>query len=144
MKTYLPQKIELQKDAKWYIVDADGQALGKIATVTARVLTGKHRPDFTPHLDLGDSVIIVNAAKVRLTGQKRTDKLYHTHSGYKGNLKTKTAGAFLEKNPRKVLELAVAGMLPKNKLKDGRIKRLKVYATAEHGQAAQKPTPLTV
>ncbi len=144
MQTYLPKKIELAKDAKWYIVDAEGQALGKVATVTARVLAGKHRPDFTPHLDLGDSVIIINVAKVRLTGQKSTGKLYHTHSGYKGNLKTKTAGAFLEKNPRKVLELAVAGMLPKNKLKDARLKRLKIYAEAEHGQEAQKPTPLTV
>jgi large subunit ribosomal protein L13 len=144
MKTHLPKVAEIQKSAKWFVIDAADVILGKVATEAARRLAGKHRVDFTPHLDLGDGVVVINAAKVHLTGQKLRDKLYRSHSGYRGNLKEIPAGVMLEKRPVRVIELAVAGMLPKNKLKDTRLSRLKVYAGAEHEQTAQKPEPITV
>ena len=139
MTTYLPTKADLAAKAHWYIIDAADAVLGKVATLAAQVLTGKRRADFTPHMDLGDGVVVINAEKVRLTGKKLTDKLYRTHSGYVGHLKEVTAGTMMEKSPKKVIELAVAGMLPKNRLKDGRLQRLQVYAGAEHKQTAQQP-----
>ena len=134
MKTTLPKVSEIPTNAKWF-----GKTVGKVATEAARRLTGKFRADFTPHLDLGDGVIVVNAEKVALTGQKMTNKLYRTHSGYRGHLKETSAKEMLEKKPTKVIELAVRGMLPKNKLKDARLLRLKVFVGAEHPHEAQKP-----
>lgn len=139
MKTTLPKVSEISAKAKWFVIDAEGKTVGKIATEAARRLTGKFRADFTPHLDLGDGVIIVNAEKVHFTGKKLTDKLYRTHSGYRGNLKEISAGDLLTKNPTRVLELAVSGMLPKNKMKDPRLTRLKIFVGPEHTHAAQKP-----
>ncbi len=139
MKTTLPKVSEIPTNATWFVIDADGKTVGKVATEDARRLTGKFRADFTPHLDLGDGVIVVNAEKVALTGQKMTNKLYRTHSGYRGHLKETSAKEMLEKKPTKVIELAVRGMLPKNKLKDARLLRLKVFVGAEHPHEAQKP-----
>ncbi|MFH0834184.1 MAG: 50S ribosomal protein L13 [Patescibacteria group bacterium] len=144
MKTTLPKVAEMFAKAKWFVIDAEGKTVGKIATEAARRLTGKFRPDFTPHLDLGDGVIIVNAEKIVLTGKKLTDKLYRTHSGYRGHLKSTSAGEMLEKKPTRVLELAVKGMLPKNKLKDGRLLRLKIFTGAEHNHTAQKPEVIEI
>jgi len=139
MKTALPKIAEIYTSAKWYLIDADGQTSGKIATEAARRLTGKHRADFTPHLDLRDGVIIVNAEKIRFTGKKFTDKLYRTHSGYRGHLKETTPKELLEKKPERILELAVRGMLPKNKLKDARLNRLKIFVGNDHQHEAQRP-----
>ena len=140
MKTYLPKKDELKP--KWYLIDATGKTLGKVAAETAKHLIGKHRADFTPHLDLGDSVVVINAEKINLTGNKLKTKLYYRHSGYRGNLKETTAGELLEKNPKKIIALAVKGMLPKNKLRDNRLNRLKIFAGAEHPHTAQQPINL--
>lgn len=144
MKTTLLKASEIPAKARWYLIDAEGQTVGKIATAAARHLVGKHRADFTPHLDAGDGVIVINAAKVRLTGTKLVSKVHHTHSGYRGNLKTETAFETLTRNPTKLVELAVAGMLPKTRAKDDRLLRLKVYVGAEHPHAAQQPTVLTL
>ena len=141
MKTILPTK---SAPSAWYLIDAAGQTPGKVATEAARHLAGKHRADYTPQMDLGDGIIVVNASKVRMTGTKATCKMYHTHSGYRGKLKSVSAGVMLGKKPENIIKLAVAGMLPKNKLKDNRLKRLRVFAAAEHGLAAQKPVPLTL
>lgn len=142
MKTTLPKINDIPTKAEWFIIDAAGKTVGKVATEAARRLTGKHRADFTPHLDLGDGVIIVNAEKIALTGNKLTDKVYRTHSGYRGHLKEVSAKEVLEKKPTRVLELAIRGMLPKNRLKDGRLNRLKIFVGAEHKHEAQKPIEL--
>lgn len=142
MKTYLPKKTDLK--SKWYIIDAAGKTPGKVASEAARRLTGKHRADFTPHLDLGDGVIVINAEKISLTAKKFTGKVYRRHSGYTGHLKETTAGELLTKKPEKVLELAITGMLPKNRLRDGRMQRLKIFAGAEHSHEAQKPEVIEV
>lgn len=139
MKTYLPKQNELKDKSKWYLIDAADKTLGKIATEAARRLTGKHRVDFTPHIDLGDTVVVINAEKVRLSGNKLKDKIYYRHSGHRGNLKETTAGELLEKDPRKVISLAVKGMLPKNKLRDTKLTRLKVFSGSEHNHSAQQP-----
>lgn len=144
MKTTLPKVAEIPAKAKWYLIDASGKTVGKVATEAARRLTGKHRADFTPHLDLGDGVIIINAEKVEFTGKKLTDKLYRRHSGYRGGLKEVTPKELLAKKPEKVLELAISGMLPKNRLKDGRLIRLKIFAGAKHTHEAQKPEELKI
>lgn len=123
----------------WHMVDADGKTLGRLATKLAAILRGKDKPVFTPHADTGDFVVVVNAAKVRMTGKKLTDKLYYRHSGYPGGLKSVSAGTLLAERPEEVLKKAVWGMLPKNKSQKKLIKRLKVYAGRSHPHAAQTP-----
>lgn len=126
---------------KWYVIDADGEIVGRLATRIASVLRGKHKPDFTPHVDTGDFVIVLNADKVRFTGDKLDTKEYQRYSGYPGGLKRRTAREMLVRQPHKVLELAIKGMLPKTKLGKAMIKKLFVYADANHPHAAQKPEP---
>jgi len=127
---------------KWYVVDAAGQPLGRLATRIAAALRGKNNPAFTPHVDCGDFVVVVNAAKVKLTGAKATGKLYHRHSGFPGGIRTRTAGDFLARNPEELVRTAVRGMLPTNRLSRRLIGKLKVYAGPEHPHTAQKPAPL--
>jgi large subunit ribosomal protein L13 len=126
-------------ERKWYVIDAEGEVVGRLATRIASVLRGKHKPDFTPHFDNGDFVIVVNADKVRFTGSKLDDKEYQRYSGYPGGQKRRTAKEMLEKRPEMVLELAVKGMLPKTKLGRAQIKKLFLYTEGNHPHAAQKP-----
>ena len=141
MNSYManPDKIE----RKWYVVDADGQTLGRLASEVAKVLRGKNKPVFTPHVDTGDYVIIVNADKVKVTGKKMEQKIYYNHSEYVGGMKETTLKEMMAKKPERVLELAVKGMLPKGPLGRTMIKKLHVYAGPEHNHAAQKPEVLT-
>ena len=141
MNSYManPDKIE----RKWYVVDADGQALGRLASEVAKVLRGKNKPVFTPHVDTGDYVIIVNADKIKVTGKKMDQKVYYNHSEYVGGMKETTLKEMMAKKPERVLELAVKGMLPKGPLGRTMIKKLHVYAGPEHNHAAQKPEVLT-
>ena len=134
-----PDKIE----RKWYVVDAEGKTLGRLASEVAKVLRGKNKPVFTPHVDTGDYVIIVNAEKVSVTGKKLDQKIYYHHSDYVGGMKETTLREMMAKKPEKVLELAVEGMLPKGPLGRSMIKKLHVYAGPEHKNAAQKPEVLT-
>lgn len=129
-------------ERKWFVVDAEGQTLGRLAAEVAKVLRGKHKPTFTPHVDTGDYVIVVNAAKVKLTGKKLIQKTYFRHSGYPGGAKFTQAGHMLETRPERVVEMAVRGMLPKNKLGEQIYRKLNVYAGAEHPHQAQKPEEL--
>ena len=129
-------------ERKWYVVDAEGQTLGRLAAEVAKVLRGKHKPTFTPHVDTGDYVIVVNAAKVKLTGKKLIQKTYFRHSGYPGGSSFTQAGHMLEKRPERVVEMAVRGMLPKNKLGEQMYRNLNVYAGAEHPHQAQQPEEL--
>jgi large subunit ribosomal protein L13 len=124
---------------RWLLIDAGGRALGRVASRAASVLRGKHRPDFTPHQDAGDFVVIINAAKVKLTGAKAVNKLYHRHSGYPGGIRTTSAGKMLESKPERLIETAVRGMLPKNRLGRHLFNKLKVYRGPDHPHAAQKP-----
>lgn len=143
MKTFSLKPADVEK--KWIIVDAEGVVLGRMASVIANILRGKHKPTFTPHVDCGDHVIVINAEKVALTGKKRTDKIYYRHTGYPGGIKSRTAGQILDGNkPQDVVLKAVQRMLPKNKLARTQIGNLKVYAGAEHPHAAQNPEPLDV
>ncbi len=137
MSTFMknPQDVE----RKWYIVDAADKPLGKVAAQAATILMGKHRPDYTPHVDCGDCVIVVNAAKAVLTGKKASDKFYRHHTGHIGGLKEVSYGELLEKNPEKLVNIAVKGMLPKNKIASAAITRLRVYSGDSHSQQAQKP-----
>ena len=128
-------------DQKWYVVDAEGEVVGRLATRIATVLRGKHKPDFTPHFDTGDVVIVVNADKVRFTGSKLDDKEYQRYSGYPDGQKRRTAKEMLDKKPEMILELVVKGMLPKTKLGRAMIKKLFLYAASTHPHAAQKPEP---
>jgi len=128
-------------DKHWHLFDASGRVLGRLATEVAVLLRGKHKPIFSPHLDTGDFVVVINAEKVMLTGKKLKDKLYHRHTGYPGGLKTTTAEQMLRKHPTRVVEYAVRGMLPKTKLGDALFRKLKVYAGAAHPHASQRPTP---
>ena len=141
MNTYManPDKIE----RKWYVVDAEGQTLGRLASEVAKVLRGKNKPVFTPHVDTGDYVIIVNADKIKVTGKKMEQKIYYNHSEYVGGMKETTLKEMMAKKPERVLELAVKGMLPKGPLGRTMIKKLHVYAGPEHNHAAQKPEVLT-
>jgi len=129
---------------KWYVVDATGKTLGRLAAKVAAVLRGKHKPIFTPHIDCGDYVIVINAEKIRLTGKKLDKKIYFRHSGYLGGVKQFTARWMIENRPTRVIELAVWGMLPKNRLGRKMFRKLKVYAGPEHPHAAQKPEPLEI
>lgn len=135
--TYMAKANEVER--KWYVVDAAGQTLGRLASEVATLLRGKHKPIFTPHVDTGDYVIIINADKIELTGKKLTDKIYYHHSGHPGGLKQRTAQEMLAQRPEKMLELAVKGMLPKNRLGRRMFKKLFVYRGPEHPHQAQKP-----
>ena len=139
-KTYTIKASEIEK--KWYIIDAEGKTLGRIASQIAYVLRGKHKPTFTPHIDMGDNVIVVNASKVHLSSNKELTKLYHRHTGFFGGLKTQTAGEIRENHPVRLVEYAVKGMLPHNRLGNQCYGNLKVYADATHPHAAQNPLPL--
>ena len=142
MPTSMPRESEIQR--KWFVVDAEGQVLGRLATRVATVLRGKHKPTFTPHLDVGDHVVVINAEKVQLTGRKLKDKQYRWHTGYIGGLKEVSAETMLRTHPDRVIEWAVEGMLPKNRLGRAMAKKLKVYRGAEHPHTAQQPQPLAV
>ena len=140
MSTFVAKSAEIQR--KWYVVDAEGQTLGRLASEVAKVLRGKHKPEFTPFLDTGDYVIVINAAKMVLTGNKLDQKLYRYHTLYPGGLKSTTYRNMMQNKPEKVFELAVKGMQPKNSLGRAMFKKLHVYAGAEHEHAAQKPEAL--
>jgi large subunit ribosomal protein L13 len=141
MKTISPTAPPL--DARqWYVVDAADQTLGRLASNIAGILRGKHRRDYSPHLDQGDFVVVINAQKVRATGKKLTDKVYYRHSGYPGGIRSETLKEMLARKPERVVELAVRGMLPDNRLGDSIYKKLKVYRGPEHPHQAQQPVPL--
>ncbi len=140
MRTFSPRPADIQ--ASWYVVDAQGEILGRLATRIAHVLRGKHKPTFAPHVDNGDVVVVVNAAGVRLTGNKGAQKLAHRHSGYPGSLKSVPFARILEERPERLIENAVKGMLPKNSVGRSQLRKLKVYAGPDHPHAAQNPQPL--
>ena len=140
MRTFTQKQEEIERD--WYVVDAEGETLGRLASRIAPILKGKHKPIYTPHLDCGDFVVIVNAEKVRVTGRKLDQKLYYHHSGYPGGLKSVSLRNQLDRYPERVLQAAIRGMLPKNKLGRRMIKKLKVYAGDAHPHEAQLPKPL--
>ena len=142
MPTSMPKESDIQR--KWYVVDADGKVLGRLATRVATILRGKHKPIFSPHLDVGDHVVVINAEKVQLTGRKLKNKQYRWHTGYIGGLKEVSAETMLRTHPDRVIEWAVEGMLPKNRLGRAMAKKLKVYRGAEHPHEAQQPQPLEV
>jgi large subunit ribosomal protein L13 len=129
---------------RWHVIDADGRVLGRIATAAARLLQGKHKATYTPFIDVGDFVVIVNAAKVKLTGRKEDQKIYRQHSGYEGGLREERARLVRQRHPARLVEDAIHGMLPKTKLGEAMYRKLKVYAGADHPHAAQKPTKLEV
>jgi large subunit ribosomal protein L13 len=141
-RTYQAKPDEVER--RWYVVDAKGKVLGRLASRVALVLRGKHKPQFTPHVDTGDFVIVLNAQKVHLTGKKLRQKIYYRASGYPGGLKATVAGALLKKHPERLIRQAVRGMLPKSKLGDALYRKLKVYAGDKHPHEAQKPVPLEV
>ena len=142
MRTYFPKQGDIEP--KWFIIDAEGKILGRLSTEIARIISGKAKPTYTPFLDTGDHVIVINAAQVHLTGRKPDGKLYRHHTGYMGGLKTVAAGDLLKKSPVKVVEEAVRGMLPKSKLGRAMFHKLKVYAGEKHPHQAQKPQALNV
>ena len=142
MKTYSANPAEITRD--WYLVDADGQTLGRLATLIADTLRGKRKPTFTPHVDTGDFVVVVNAEKIVVTGSKLDQKRYYRHSGYPGGLRSRTLREQLERRPTEVLRTAVKGMLPKNKLARHQITKLKIYAGPDHPHASQNPQPLSL
>ena len=142
MKTQVAKKHEVTRD--WYLVDVDSKVLGRVATEIANVLRGKNKPTFTPSVDTGDFVIVVNVEKIALTGNKLADKMYYSHSGFPGGLKEITAGKLIEKKPADLLKKAVKGMLPKNKLARHMLKKLKIYSGATHPHTAQQPKSLNI
>jgi large subunit ribosomal protein L13 len=142
MRTY--QATPQDRERVWYVVDADGKTLGRLATQIADVLRGKRKPTYTPHVDVGDFVIVVNAEKVAVTGDKREKKLYWRHSGYPGGIRSRTLGDLLEKRPEEVIRKAIKGMLPRNRLARQQLRKLKVYAGPEHPHQAQKPEQLEI
>ncbi len=142
MTTVSAKPAEVRRD--WYLVDATDKTLGRLSTEIARRLRGKHKPEYTPHVDTGDYIVVVNCEKIRVTGNKMQDKMYHHHTGYIGNLKSISLEKQLQKAPQRVIEHAVRGMLPKNKLGRAMFKKLRVYAGVEHGHEAQQPKPLEV
>ena len=142
MKTFSAKSHEVRRD--WYIVDATGKVLGRVAAEIARRLRGKHKPEFTPHVDTGDYIVVVNADKLRVTGNKTKDKLYHRHTGYPGGIRTTSFDKLQAKHPERVLHLAVKGMLPKGPLGYAMLKKMKVYAGGEHPHSAQQPKPLQI
>ena len=140
MKTFSAKNHDI--DRNWYLVDAQNKTLGRLSTEIASRLRGKHKPIYTPHVDTGDYIVVINASKIRVTGKKMTDKVYYKHTGYIGNLKSENLGTMLEKYPEKVLMKSVRGMLPKSKLGNAMIKKLRVFAGPEHTHIAQQPEPL--
>jgi large subunit ribosomal protein L13 len=140
MTTVMPKEEDVER--KWFLVDASDRVLGRLATEVATILRGKHKPQFSPHLDVGDHVVVINAEKIHLTGRKLTDKIYRWHSGYIGGLREVSAERMIKTHPERVIEWAVQGMLPKGRLGRAMAKKLKVYKGAEHPHAAQKPEPL--
>ncbi|MBA2580941.1 MAG: 50S ribosomal protein L13 [Thermoleophilaceae bacterium] len=142
MKTYVATPSTRERN--WLVVDASGRTLGRLATQIADALRGKRKPDYTPHCDVGDFVIVVNAEKIAVTGKKLEEKLYHRHSGYPGGLRTRTLAEMLERRPEEVIRKAVKGMMPRNRLARVQITKLKVYAGPEHPHVAQKPEPMEV
>ncbi|SIT66577.1 LSU ribosomal protein L13P [Ectothiorhodosinus mongolicus] len=142
MKTFSAKPAEVNRD--WFVVDATGKSLGRLSTELARRLRGKHKPEYTPHVDTGDYIVVINAEKVRLSGNKETDKVYYHHTGYIGNMKSATAGQIRASHPERLIETAVKGMLPKNPLGRAMFKKLKVYAGSEHRHTAQQPQALEI
>jgi large subunit ribosomal protein L13 len=142
MKTFVAKPETVKRD--WYIVDAEGKTLGRIATEIASRLRGKHKAEYTPHVDTGDYIIVVNAEKVHVTGKKFTDKIYHSHSGFPGGIKSISFDKLIKRKPEMVMEAAVKGMLPKGPLGRAMFRKLKVYAGAEHAHAAQQPQVLDI
>ncbi|WP_132998959.1 50S ribosomal protein L13 [Luteimonas arsenica] len=142
MKTFSAKNETVQRD--WYVVDATGKTLGRLSSELARRLRGKHKPVYTPHVDTGDYIIVVNAEKIHVTGNKLADKMYHRFTGYIGNLKTESLAQALERHPERVIEIAVKGMLPKNPLGRAMYRKLKVYKGSEHPHAAQQPQVLDI
>ena len=139
-KSATPSTVE----KKWHLIDADGLVVGRVASIIANILRGKHKPSFTPHIDCGDNVIVINADQVRFTGKKMQDKRYYKHSGYPGGLKSRSLAEMLERRPEEVIRLAVKGILPRNRLARKQLTKLKVYAGPEHPHSAQQPQPLEV
>ena len=142
MKTFTAKPETVTRD--WFVVDAAGQTLGRLATEIASRLRGKHKPEYTPHVDTGDYIIVVNAEKVHVTGKKFTDKMYHSHSGFPGGIKSISFDKLIQRKPEMVIEAAVKGMLPKGPLGRAMFRKLKVYAGAEHAHAAQQPQVLDI
>ncbi|HTV75039.1 MAG TPA: 50S ribosomal protein L13 [Candidatus Acidoferrales bacterium] len=140
MRTFQQKTAETQHD--WYVVDAAGLRLGTLAVRIARALSGKHKPTWTPHIDDGDHVVVLNAGKIELGGNKWTQKVYHRHTGYPGGIRTETAAEVRAKHPERLIERAVRGMLPTNRMRDEQLRRLKVYAGSDHPHAAQQPKEL--
>jgi len=140
MKTYTPKAAEIQQE--WYVVDAAGKTLGRLATRIATILRGKHKPTYTPHMDMGDFIVVINAEKIQLTGRKRQQKIYYRHSGYMGGLREIPFERMIETHPERVIRLAVRGMLPHTRLGRAMLKKLKVYAGPDHPHLAQQPEPL--
>ena len=137
MKSYMARPLEVER--RWYVVDAEGQTLGRLATEIARILRGKNKPQYTPHVDTGDFVVVVNAEKVVVTGKKAEQKVYRRHSGYPGGLKETSYEQMMERRPTEILRRAVKGMMPKNRLARQQLRKLKIYAGPEHPHAAQNP-----
>ena len=142
MKTFSAKPEEVRRD--WYVVDATDKTLGRLATELASRLRGKHKPEFTPHVDTGDHIVVVNAARIRVTGNKLKDKMYHRHTGYVGNLKSVNLQKLMEDKPEQALTYAVKGMLPKNRLGRAMMRKLRVFAGPEHDHQAQQPQPLDI
>jgi large subunit ribosomal protein L13 len=142
MKTYVATPADRQRD--WYVVDAEGQTLGRLATRIADTLRGKRKPEYTPHVDTGDFVVVVNAEKIHVTGNKREQKLYWRHSGYPGGIKSRSLAEMLEHRPEEVIRKAVKGMLPRNRLARKQLTKLKVYAGPDHPHAAQQPKTMEI
>lgn len=142
MKTFSAKPAEVRRD--WYLIDATDKTLGRLSSEIARRLRGKHKPEYTPHVDTGDYIVVINAEKIRVTGNKRSDKIYYNHTGYIGNMKSISLGKLLQKAPERVIETAVKGMLPKNPLGRAMFRKLRVYAGSTHNHAAQQPKPLAL
>ena len=142
MKTVSAKKESVSRE--WYVVDATDKTLGRLSTAIANRLRGKHKPEYTPHVDTGDYIVVVNAEKVRVTGNKTTDKTYHHHTGYPGGIKSITFDKLIDKAPEQVIEKAVKGMMPKNKLSRSMMNKLKIYAGSVHPHSAQQPMPLEI
>jgi len=140
MKTYIPKPSEIER--KWYLVNAEGKILGRLSSRIAQILSGKDKPTYTPHMDVGDFVVVINAEKVKVTGNKEEKKIYYRHSGYPGGLKERTYQELLDKKPQDIIRKAVRGMLPKSKLGRQMFQKLKVYAGPQHPHQAQKPEQL--
>ena len=142
MKTFSAKPESVKRD--WYVVDASGKTLGRLATEVARRLRGKHKAEYTPHVDTGDYIVVVNSDKVNVTGRKRSDKVYYRHTGYPGGIKSITFDKLVAKDSRRIIEIAVKGMLPKNPLGRAMFRKLKVYTGPDHKHAAQQPIPLDI